>query len=64
MIRLTRINGRPFVLNSELIKTLESTPDSMITLVHGEQIVVKEPLEDIVRRALDYARSVRAFPTD
>lgn len=63
MIQLTRINGRPFVLNAEQIKTIESTPDSLITLMNGEQIVVKETPEEIVRRALDYARSLRAFPS-
>jgi flagellar protein FlbD len=62
MIRLTRLNGRPFVLNAEQIKTVEETPDTMITLLTGDQVVVREPLEEVVRRAVEYGRSLRAFP--
>jgi len=61
MIRLTRINGRPFVLNAEHIKSIEETPDTLILLLSGEQVLVKEPMDEVVRRAIDYARSVRVF---
>lgn len=62
MIRLTRLNGRPFVLNAEQIKTVEQTPDTMITLLTGDQVVVRESLDEVVRRAVEYSRSLRAFP--
>lgn len=61
MIRLTRLNGRPMVLNAEQIKCVEETPDTMITLMNGDQLVVKEPMSEVVRRAIDYSRSVRTF---
>lgn len=61
MIRLTRINGRPVVLNAEQIKLVEEVPDTMITLLNGDQLLVKESLEDVIRRAIDYGRSVRNF---
>ena len=61
MIQLTRLNDRAFVLNAEQIKTIESTPDTLITLLNGDQILVKEPLEDVVRRAIDFGRSIRTF---
>lgn len=61
MIRLTRLNGRPFVLNAEQIKTVEETPDTMITLLVGDQVVVREPMEEVIRRAVDYARMIRTF---
>lgn len=61
MIRLTRLNGRAFVLNAEQIKTIEETPDTMVVLVNGEQLVVRERMEEVVRRAVDYARAVRTF---
>lgn len=61
MIRLTRLNGRPFVLNAEQIKSIEETPDTMIVLLNGEQVTVREPLDEVVRRAVDYGRAVRAF---
>jgi len=64
MIRLTRLNGRPFVLNAEQIKTVEETPDTMVTLLRGDQIVVQESLDEVVRRAVDFARLVRTFRPD
>lgn len=61
MISVTRLNGHRVVLNAELIKLLEETPDTMITLLNGERIIVKETLDEVVRRAIDYSRHVRAF---
>jgi flagellar protein FlbD len=61
MIRLTRLNGRPFVLNAEQIKSIEETPDTMIMLLNGEQVTVREPMDEVVRRAVDYSRSLRVF---
>lgn len=61
MIRLTRLNGRPFVVNAEQIKTIEETPDTLITLLTGDQIVVQESMDEVVRRAIEYLRQVRTF---
>lgn len=61
MIRLTRLNGRAFVLNAEQIKAIEKTPDTMITLLNGDQLVVLEDMDEVVRRAIDYLRTIRAF---
>ena len=59
MIRLTRLNGQPFVLNAELIRTVEETPDTTIRLTNGEHYIVKESMDDVVERAIDYGRSLR-----
>lgn len=61
MIVVTRLRGERIVVNSDLIKFVESTPDTMITLLNGEHIVVRETIEEIVRRAVAYGRSIRAF---
>jgi len=61
MITVTRLNDRQLVINAELIKTVESTPDTLITLLNGDRILVKEPAEDIVRKAVEYGRLVRSF---
>ena len=61
MIRLTRLNGRPFVLNAEQIKTVEETPDTLVTLLGGEQLVVQEALEEVVSKAVEYGRTIRTF---
>jgi flagellar protein FlbD len=58
MIHLTRLNGSPLVVNSDLIKYAESSPDTMLTLINGEKIVVLENCEDVVTRTIAYRASV------
>jgi len=54
MIRLTRLNGIPIVLNSDLIKTAEASPDTMLTLINGEKIIVRESCEDVSECVVAY----------
>ena len=61
MIALTRLNGRPLVINAELIKFVESTPDTLVTLTSGDHLFVSESVEEVVERAVEYARRIRAF---
>ena len=62
MIKLTKLNGSEFVLNAEFIKFVERTPDTLITLRDGEKFMVKEQVEEVVRRAVEYSRSIRIIP--
>lgn len=59
MICVTRLNGQQMVVNAERIRYLESTPDTMICCDNGEKLIVKEPLAEVVKRAIDYARTIR-----
>lgn len=61
MITVTRLDRRVVVLNADLIKMLESTPDTIITLINGDTVVVRDSVEEVVRRAIDYQRQVRGF---
>lgn len=54
MISLTRLNGAPIVINSDLIKYAEASPDTMLTLIHGEKIVVLESCEEVIERMTAY----------
>jgi len=63
MIRATRMNGQEFVVNAELVKFIEETPDTIITLRDGEKILVQESADTIVERAIAYARAPR-FPPE
>ncbi len=54
MIELTRLNGSPMVLNSDLIKTAEASPDTMLTLINGEKLIVREEIAEVVERVLAY----------
>ena len=53
MIDVTRINNTRFVLNCDLIQTVEETPDTVITLTTGTKYVVKESCEEIKKNVLE-----------
>ena len=61
MISITRLNDKALVLNAELIKTVEETPDTVITLISGDRLMVKEPMAEVVKRAIEYGRQIRTF---
>jgi flagellar protein FlbD len=54
MIELTRLNGKAIVLNSDLIKTAEASPDTMLTLINGEKLIVRENCDEVVERIIAY----------
>jgi len=56
MIELTRLNQKPLTVNSDLIKFVENTPDTVITLVSGEKFVVLESAEAIVEKVVEFRR--------
>jgi flagellar protein FlbD len=60
MIHLTRLNGNPLVVNSDLIQFTESSPDTMLTLINGEKLVVLESCEDVVDRIVAWRGRVFA----
>ncbi|HEY7090317.1 MAG TPA: flagellar FlbD family protein [Tepidisphaeraceae bacterium] len=64
MITLTRLNGKPFVVNAEKIRYVEQTPDTMVCCDNGEKMMVKESIQDVIRKAIDYARQIRKPVTD
>ncbi len=63
MIKLTRLDGEQFVLNAELIRYIESRPDTFVTLTSGERLVVTETMDEVVERAVTYQQTKNLFPT-
>ena len=59
MIQVTRLNGREFVVNAEMIRFVEATPDTVLTLVADEKVLVREPVDEVIRRVVAYQRSTR-----
>ncbi len=60
MIELTRLNGNPMLLNSDLIKTAEASPDTMLTLINGEKLIVREELSLVLDRVVAYRAALLA----
>ena len=58
MIIITRLNRHPFVVNSDWIKFVEQAPDTVITLLNGEKILVLETADQIIDRVVEFRRRV------
>ena len=64
MIRVTRINDTELIINSDLIEFVESVPDTMISLTTGKRILVKETIEEVVKRVAEFKQLASARPIE
>ncbi len=60
LIELTKLNGSTFYINAELIETLESTPDTVISLVTGRKYIVRDSVEEVRQKCISYKREITA----
>lgn len=58
MVTLTRLNDQLFTINSDLIETLEETPDTVIVMTTGNKYVVKETQQEIIDKIVSYKRRI------
>lgn len=58
MIAITRLDGSAMLLNIDLMASIEQTPDTLIALVNGEKLLVRETPEELVRRVIDFKRAI------
>lgn len=54
MIELRRLNDKAFILNCELIESIEETPDTVITLTTGKKLLVKETVDEIINKVITF----------
>jgi flagellar protein FlbD len=59
MIRLTRLNHAPIVLNSDLIEHIDVTPDTVVTLTTGQILRVRETADEVVERIVEFRRRLQ-----
>lgn len=64
MLRLTRLNGSELVVNAEIIELVEASPDTVVTLTTGRKLVVSEPVDEVIRRVIEYRRALRHRPKE
>jgi len=58
MISIKRLNNKEFWLNPHLIETIEATPDTVITLSTGKQLIIKEPVTEVVAKIIKYRKTI------
>jgi len=64
MIQLTRLNGQNLVINGDLIERIEDRPDTIITLITGNQFIVKDSVEQVMEQVIQYKQRVNTSPTN
>ena len=60
MIKVTRLNDSTLMVNVDLIRSLQAIPETVITFTNNDKIMVKEPLEEVSQRIVDYQRTIYA----
>lgn len=58
MINITSLSGKTYYLNCDLIYKIEQVPDTIITLVDGKTLVVKEEAEEVIEKIILYKRKI------
>ncbi len=58
MIKLTNLSGKMFVLNCDFIETIESNPDTVIKLFNDKKYVVKESIDEVISRVVEYKKEI------
>jgi flagellar protein FlbD len=64
MIKLTKLDGRDFVLNSDLIEYIESTPDTLITITNGKKYIVVNSVDEVIDKIVKYRKQIYSFYFD
>jgi flagellar protein FlbD len=59
MIEVERVNGNKMLINPDLIKFIETTPDTVVTFTDGEKIMLRTRPEDIVSMIVDFRKKIR-----
>ena len=60
MIKVIRINDKEMIINAEMIEFVESTPDTIISLSSGKKILVKDTVDEVIGKVMEYRRE--CFP--
>ncbi len=61
MIAVTKLNGEEIIINAEMIELVEKTPDTIISLTTGHKYMVRDTVEQVVKRVIEYKRSIMRF---
>jgi flagellar protein FlbD len=60
MIKLTRLNRVPLIVNADLIEHVEVTPDTVVALTNGQKFLVLESAEEIMEKVIEFRRAIAA----
>lgn len=58
MIQVSKLNDKDYYINCDLIETIESTPDTTITTTNGRKVVVRESVDEVIEKIVEYKRKI------
>jgi flagellar protein FlbD len=58
MIALRRLNNQPIMVNPDLIESLEATPDTVVTLTSGNKLIVRDSMDEVRERIVEFKRRI------
>lgn len=61
MIKVSRLNNTEFMINCELIEFIEETPDTVITLTTGKKFVVKDSIDELLKKVIEYKNNINCL---
>jgi len=64
MIKVTRLNEKEYYINPHQIESIEVRPDTTLLMLSGKYVVVRESVEDLIQRIVDYRRQIGAFKNE
>lgn len=64
LVKLTKLDGRIFVLNSDLIEHMEETPDTVITITTGKKYIVTNTVDEVIDKIVKYRKEIYSFYFD
>ncbi len=62
MIALIRLNGRPIMVNADMIESVETTPDTVVTLTSGNKLIVRDSMDTLQQKIIDFKRKIYGPP--
>jgi flagellar protein FlbD len=62
MIKVTRLNNAELIINAEKIQSLHAAPDTVITFTNNDKLMVKEPIDVLSCKIVEYQRLLRSSP--
>ena len=64
MIKLTRLNGEEYYINPHMIESVEIHPDTTLLLLSGKHVVIKEKVDELIKRIVEYRRMIGGFKNE
>jgi len=64
MIKVTRLNEKEYYINPHQIESIEVHPDTTLLMLSGKYVVVRESVEEVINRIVEYRRQIGAFKNE